>query len=252
MTLLRAAHVTKTFAGIRALDDVELEVDAGELVGLIGPNGAGKTTLFNCIYGSIRPDVGFVTFDGRDISRLPVYRRARLGFGRTFQRMELFAGLSVRDHLLVAERSRHGRGNLVKDLLTRGRVTADEDERTGRVLATLGLTADADRPIEALSLGRGRLVELGRALMLEPRLLFLDEPSSGLDRHETAEVADILVQVQREHGTAILLVEHDIAIVQRVTTRLYVLDYGKLIASGPTPEVMADPRVRAAYLGASA
>ncbi len=249
MSLLEASHVTKSFAGTRALDNVDVAVEAGEFVGLIGPNGAGKTTLFNCIYGVIKPDLGRILLDGQDISRAPVYRRARLGLGRTFQRIELFAGLSVRDHLLVAERAHSGRGGIVGDLLGRGRATAAERDKADRMLGLLGLDEDADRPIEAMSLGRGRLVELGRALMLEPRLLFLDEPSSGLDAHETAEMAEVLLAVQREHGTAILMVEHDIMTVQRLATRLYVLDYGTLIAAGPTAEVMADSRVRAAYLG---
>jgi branched-chain amino acid transport system ATP-binding protein len=252
MSLLEATHITKTFAGTRALEDVDVRVDAGELVGLIGPNGAGKTTLFNCIYGVLKPDRGTILLDGRDISHAPVYRRARLGLGRTFQRIELFAGMSVRDHLVIAERTRAGRGGLLSDLIGRGRTSAVEREKADHMLALLGLERDAERPIEALSLGRGRLVELGRALMLEPRLLFLDEPSSGLDGHETAEMADVLVEVQREKGTAILIVEHDIVTVQRLASRLYVLDYGTLIASGTTAEVMADSRVRAAYLGVGA
>jgi len=252
VSLLEANHITKTFAGINALNNVELHVEASEFVGLIGPNGAGKTTLFNCIYGVLRPDSGEVILDGRTISNLPVHRRARLGLGRTFQRMELFSGMSVRDHLIVAERSRSGRGGLVRDLLARGGATAQERSKADNILTLLDLDTDADRPIEAMSLGRGRLVELGRALMMEPRLLFLDEPSSGLDRSETAEMAEVLTAIQREQGTAILMVEHDIATVQRITSRLYVLDYGVLIASGTTAEVMADPRVRSAYLGVGA
>jgi branched-chain amino acid transport system ATP-binding protein len=252
MSLLVAEHITKSFAGINALNDVDLRVGAGEFVGLIGPNGAGKTTLFNCIYGVLKPDVGEISFDGREISGLPVHRRARLGLGRTFQRMELFSGMSVRDHLIVAARSRSGRGGLLRDLAFRGGATADERAKADHILRMLDLDSDADRPIEAMSLGRGRLVELGRALMMEPRLLFLDEPSSGLDRTETSEMADVLLAIQREEGTAILMVEHDIATVQRITSRLYVLDYGVLIASGTTAEVMADPRVRSAYLGVGA
>jgi branched-chain amino acid transport system ATP-binding protein len=252
VSLLEASDITKTFAGINALNHVDLRVDTGEFVGLIGPNGAGKTTLFNCIYGVLRPDAGEIRFDGRTIAGMPVHRRARLGMGRTFQRMELFSGMSVRDHLIVAERSRSGRGGLMRDLLFRGSATADERAKADHILGLLDLDTDAHRPIEAMSLGRGRLVELGRALMMEPRLLFLDEPSSGLDRNETVEMADVLTAVQREEGTAILMVEHDIATVQRITSRLYVLDYGVLIASGTTAEVMADPRVRSAYLGVGA
>jgi branched-chain amino acid transport system ATP-binding protein len=250
--LLEATHITKRFAGIRALSDVTMEVDTGEIVGLIGPNGAGKTTFFNCLTGMLRPDSGAVVFDGNEITHWSVHRRARAGFGRTFQRMELFAGMTVRDHVIVAERARSRRGNLAKDLLFQGRVSADERNRADETLALLGLDKHADRPVEALTLGQGRLVELARALMTEPKVLFLDEPSSGLDVHETIEVTDVLVAVQRERGTAIVLVEHDIETVQRITNRLFVLDYGMLIASGTTADVLADQRVREAYLGVGA
>ncbi|HZR12452.1 MAG TPA: ABC transporter ATP-binding protein [Acidimicrobiia bacterium] len=249
MSLLNATDVTKRFAGITALDRVTLRVEAAEAVGLIGPNGAGKTTFFNCLLGLLRPDGGRVEFDGRNITRLPVYKRSRLGFGRTFQRIELFSGLTVRDHLLVAERSRRGDGRLWKDVLNLGGPKDDEIARTDETLALLGLSDVADRPIEALSLGRGRLVEVGRALMTEPKLLLLDEPSSGLDRHETDELVNTLEAVQRERGTAILLVEHDVEMVQRFVTRLYVLDFGTLIAEGTTDEVLGDAAVRKAYLG---
>ena len=248
-SLLDACEVTKRFSGITALDSVTLDVAPGEAVGLIGPNGAGKTTFFNCLLGILRPDAGRVVFDRRDITRLPVYRRARLGFGRTFQRIELFGGMSVRDHLLVAERARRGNGGLVRDLLNLGRSNDDERERAQRTLDLLGLDDVADRPVESLSLGRGRLVEIGRALMTEPLLLLLDEPSSGLDQRETMDLVDTLKTVQQERGTAVLLVEHDVEMVQRFASRLYVLDFGTLIASGPTDEVMGDAAVRRAYLG---
>jgi branched-chain amino acid transport system ATP-binding protein len=250
--LLDARGISKRFSGISALNDVSMEVAAGEFVGLIGPNGAGKTTFFNCLYGFLRPDHGRVLFEDRDVTRSPTFRRARLGLARTFQRTELFAGMSVREHLLVAEQARTCGVTLWRDLLLKGRVTDDQRELADRMLALLGLADDAERPIESLSLGRTRLVELGRALMGQPRLLFLDEPSSGLDRTETEEMARVLLEAQREHGTAILLIEHDIDLVQNVTSRLYVLDYGKLIASGETGPVLADPEVRHAYLGVTA
>jgi len=249
VTLLDAASVTKRFSGLTALDAVTLTVSAGEIVGLIGPNGAGKTTLFNCLYGVIAPDGGRVTFAGHDISSLPVHRRARLGIGRTFQRIELFVGMTVSDHLLVAERARRGDGGLWRDLTNRSKPTDDECARAAATLDLLGLTDVAERPVESLSLGRGRLVELGRALMIEPQLLLLDEPSSGLDHRETDEMADVLDTVRAERGTAILLVEHDVAMVRKVTQRLYVLDFGHVIASGATAEVIADQNVRQAYLG---
>jgi branched-chain amino acid transport system ATP-binding protein len=249
MTLLEVRGISKRFAGIMALDDVSLTVESGEAVGLIGPNGAGKTTFFNCVLGTLNPDAGCVRLDGKDITRRPVYKRARLGLGRTFQRIELFGGMTVRDHLLVAGRSRLGTGRLWKDCLNRARPTADELGGAERTLGLLGLTDVADDPIESLSLGRTRLVELGRALMAEPRLLLLDEPSSGLDQHETRTLVRTLRDVQRERGTAMLLVEHDVEMVQEFTSRVFVLDFGRLIARGVTAEVMSDEAVRKAYLG---
>jgi ABC-type branched-subunit amino acid transport system ATPase component len=247
--LLDAIDVSKHFGGITALDSVSLSVGGGEAVGLVGPNGAGKTTLFNCLLGLLRPDAGRIRFDGRDLIGLPVYRRARLGLGRTFQRMELFSEMTVREHLLVAERARRGTGRLWKDLLNRGAPTAEEEVEAGAVLELVGLTAVADRAIESLTLGHGRLVELARALMTRPTLLLLDEPSSGLDQAESLALAGVLESVRHERGTAVLLVEHDLAMVERVVERLYVLDFGRLLASGDRDEVLADPAVRKAYLG---
>ena len=247
--LLDAVGITKSFSGIRALDDVTLRVDEGERVGLIGPNGAGKTTLFNCILGNLRPDAGSVSLNGVDLGSMPVYRRARMGMGRTFQRIELFGDTTVAEHLLIAGRVRRGDGALWKDLLGRGRPTPDEIRRCGEVLDLLGLTDLAEEPIEALSLGQGRLVEVGRALVTGPRLLLLDEPSSGLDRTETDALAATLAEIQREKGFAVLLVEHDVELVAAFTERTYVLNFGHLIADGPTGEMMANDRVRTAYLG---
>jgi branched-chain amino acid transport system ATP-binding protein len=249
MSLLEAVGVTKTFAGITALDKVDLDVKPGEIVGLIGPNGAGKTTFFNCLLGILKPDGGRVRFDGRDLTRVATHKRARLGIGRTFQRIELFAGMTPRDHFLVAERVRNGRGALWKDVLFLGRPNADENARVDTMLALLGLTTVADRPIESLSLGVGRLVEIGRALMTEPKLVLLDEPSSGLDRHETETLGIQLRSVQQEREFAILLVEHDVEFVRSLVERVFVLDFGTLIASGLTDEVFADSAVRKAYLG---
>lgn len=247
--LLEVKGVTKNFAGITALDDASLEVFAGERVGLIGPNGAGKTTLFNCMLGVISLNGGFVKFGGTDLAGLPIHKRVKLGIGRTFQRIELFTDSTVRDHLLIAERVRQGKGSFWRDVIGLGRPTKDEIAACDAMLELLGLGDLADQPIEALSLGKGRLVEVGRALMTRPRLLMLDEPSSGLDREETAALAATLRAVQSEQGFAILLVEHDVELVSNFTERCYVLEFGRMIASGTTAEVMGNPRVREAYLG---
>ncbi|HTL85149.1 MAG TPA: ABC transporter ATP-binding protein [Acidimicrobiia bacterium] len=247
--LLDARGVRKVFAGITALDGVSLEVDTNEIVGLIGPNGAGKTTFFNCLLGLSRPDGGSVLFEGRDLARVPTYKRARLGIARTFQRIELFVGLTPREHFIVAERARNRTGSFVKDLLFRSRPSSSERELADQMIELLGLRDVADRRVESLSLGVGRLVEIGRALMTQPKVVLLDEPSSGLDRGETEELAMTLRKVQQDTGVAILLVEHDVEMVRSLVSRVYVLDFGTLIASGTTADVFADDAVRRAYLG---
>lgn len=249
MTLLVAESITKQFGGIAALIDVDLYVEPGETVGLVGPNGAGKTTLFNCLLGVLRPERGRVWFRGRELSRTPVYDRARLGLGRTFQRLELFGGMSVRDHFLVAERARRKRGGLFTDLVGQGKPTVREEARAEAMAHLVGLGELQDAPVDSLSLGHARLVELGRALLTEPKLLMLDEPSSGLDRSESLAMAAVLDAVQQERGTAILLVEHDLELVSLTTTRLYVLEFGEMLATGPTAQVLAHPVVRRAYVG---
>jgi branched-chain amino acid transport system ATP-binding protein len=248
-TVLEVAGLRKRFAGVVALQDVDLAVEAGERVGLIGPNGAGKTTLFNCVLGVEPIERGRVVLDGRSLDGLAVHQRARLGVGRTFQRIELFGESTVREHLLIAERTRRGDGRLWKDLLGRGRPRPDEMARCDAVLELLGLGDLADEPIERLSLGKARLVEVGRALVTDPKVLLLDEPSSGLDRAETTALAATLREVQAEQGFAILLVEHDVELVAGFTERCYVLDFGQVIAEGATAEVLASDVVRHAYLG---
>jgi branched-chain amino acid transport system ATP-binding protein len=249
--LLDVHGVTKRFRGIVALNAVDLRVGPGEFAAVIGPNGAGKSTLFNCLTGVLQPDEGSVRFAGEDLLRRSASARARMGIARTFQRVELFGGMSVRDHLIVAERARQRRGTFVSDLLRSSRPSPEELDRCDEVLGLLGIAPLADDPAESLPLGRARLVELARALVSEPRLLFLDEPSSGLDRHETDEVAAVLRQVCDQRGVAVVLIEHDVAMVAELAESIWVLDYGQLIAHGPTAQVFADERVRSAYLGAT-
>ena len=247
--MLEVHDVRKSFGGVAAVDGVSLTVGYGEAVGLVGPNGAGKTTLFNCICGQTTPDAGTISFAGTELGRMPTYRRARLGIGRTYQRVEVFPELSVRDHLIVAERARNNTGRLWRDLLNLSAPRPDELRRVDEVLDLVGLTERADTPVAALGLGSCRVVELARALVGEPRILMADEPSSGLDVHETRELADILRAAQSRLGMAILLVEHDLAMVGRVADRIVVMDLGRVIAEGPFERVMEDDRVRHAYLG---
>ncbi len=249
MALLEAHDISKSFGGLVVLSHVSLVVDSGEAVGIVGPNGAGKTTLFNCLLGILRPEEGTVTFSGLRIDRMPTFRRSRLGIGRTFQRMELFTGMTPREHLLVTLRVRSGTGRLWKDLVGLGRPHAGELRTVDQLLESVGLREVADVPVEALSLGMGRLVELARGLVADPRLLMLDEPSSGLDESEKRTLVSVINRVRSERGTAVVLVEHDLEMVAAVVHRLVVLDHGRLIADGPIREVLAEAGVRRAYLG---
>jgi branched-chain amino acid transport system ATP-binding protein len=241
--LLVTEAVTVEFGGNRALSDVELDARAGEITGLIGPNGAGKTTLFNVITGLQSPTTGRIRFDGRDVSRLDTHKRARRGIARTFQRLELFTDLSVRDNLRVAGEIRNtwggfGRGKRI-----------DVAREAERVLDLIGLTDRADADVSTVPTGTARVVELGRALMIKPRLLLLDEPASGQSDDETKVFEALLRRLAREDGLTILLVEHDMALVMDVCDRIHVLDFGEVIAVGTPAEVRSDLRVREAYLG---
>jgi len=250
--LLLVRGVSQVFGGIKAVDDVTFALEPGECLGLVGPNGAGKTTLFNCICGQLRPHSGTIEFAGVELGKMPTYQRARLGIGRTYQRIEVFPDMTVRQHLIVAERSRRGDGRLWRDLLNLSSPTAEELRKVNEVLELVGIAEMAGTPVSALGLGLCRLVELARALVGEPKLLMADEPSSGLDVHETHGLAKVLRTLQRERGMAVLLVEHDLGMVGEVVDRVIVMDLGRVIAEGTFEEVMADPEVRHAYLGRSA
>jgi len=242
--LLATEQVTVEFGGNRALSGVDLEARAGEVTGLIGPNGAGKTTLFNVVTGLLSPTSGRVRFDGRDVSRLDTHKRARLGIARTFQRLELFTDLSVRDNLRVAGEIRNtwvGFG--------RGHRRINVARETERVLDLIGLADIADSDVSTIPTGTARVVELGRALMIQPRVLLLDEPASGQSDEETKAFEALLRRLVRDDGLSILLVEHDMALVMEVCDRIHVLDFGEVIAVGTPDEVRTDPRVRDAYLG---
>jgi branched-chain amino acid transport system ATP-binding protein len=244
--LLEVRKVVVQFGGVRALDEVDLTVEPGTITGLIGPNGAGKTTLFNAITGVVAPRSGTVSFDGTDITNWPSHRLGRAGLSRTFQRLELFSGLTVHDNLLAAWEAAVPGAVL-------GRNRAEGRALVADVIDRLGLAPLAPRLAGQLSTGQGRLVELARALCTRPRLMLLDEPSSGLDPGETAQFRDVLMDVVgRQTGEpAILLVEHDVGLVMDICDAITVLDFGQRIAAGTPAEVRADPAVIAAYLGDS-
>ncbi|MFD1814560.1 ABC transporter ATP-binding protein [Rhodococcus gannanensis] len=235
-SLLEVDDIAVVFGGNRALDGVTLTAEAGRVTGLIGPNGAGKSTLFDVVSGLRRPVTGKVVLGGRDVTRAGPARRARHGLARTFQRLELFGRLSVRDNLLVA-------AELGPDRRHAHRVVAEIVER-------LGLEAVADVSADSVSTGTARLVEVARALAVRPTLLLLDEPAAGQDAAETERFAALLRSLA-DDGTAVLLVEHDMELVMNVCDTVHVLDLGRVISVGTPAEVRRDEAVLAAYLGQS-
>ena len=234
MPALTTDQVTVAYRGLLALSEVSLELEQGKITGLIGPNGAGKSTMIGVLSGLVRPRSGHVMLGGRNITRLPPHRRARLGMARTFQRLELFGRLSVRENLLVAAELGPERGRAE-------RAVTD-------LLARLDLAEIADRPADELSTGTGRLVEVGRALAVKPRFLLLDEPAAGQDAEETSRFAALL-RALADEGTTVVLVEHDMSLVMGVCDQVHVLDLGKIISSGPPALIRRDQTVLAAYLG---
>ena len=235
MTMLDVTAVSRSFSGLQALSDVSFSVEPGEIVGLIGPNGAGKTTLFNVIAGRLTPDTGTVRFEDRDITGWPPHRIARAGIGRTFQLMRPFASMSVLDNVAVAALSRD-----------RDRRVAEERSRT--IIGRVGLDHVADRPSGSLPTAGRKRLELARALALDPRLVLLDEVLAGLTPSERQPVLELLLTL-RDEGLTLLLVEHVMAAVMKLSDRVLVLHHGKLLASGSPQEVTSDPAVIEAYLG---
>ena len=243
------------FGGLVAVDGVSLEAPTGRITALIGPNGAGKTTTFNVCSGFLRPDQGTVTFEGVDVTRVSAARRARLGLGRTFQRLELWRTLSVRRNVELAAESLHIGDNPLSQLGLAGRsrrILRQAGEQADELLDLVGLTEVAGRPAGLLSTGQGRLLELARALARRPRLLLLDEPSSGLDVAETEAFGRLLQEVVADRGLGVLLVEHDMDLVLGISQWIYVLDFGRPLMAGAPEAVMASDIVRQAYLGSLA
>jgi branched-chain amino acid transport system ATP-binding protein len=238
MASLEVADITVRFGGNVALDMVSLTAEPGGVTGLIGPNGAGKTTLFNVITGLLSPNSGVVRLDGRDVTRMSPTKRARKGLARTFQRLELFSLLTVRENIRVAADIRRAWSH----------DKSDAAAVTEEIIERIGLQEIAEERVDALPTGQCRLVELGRSLATRPEFLLLDEPASGQDETETEQFAEILTALAAE-GMVVVLVEHDVQLVMKVCRMVHVLDFGQVIAVGTPAEIQQNEAVLAAYLG---
>jgi branched-chain amino acid transport system ATP-binding protein len=248
---LEARGVTVRFGGVVALSDVAISVPGNTITGLLGPNGAGKSTLLGVLSGTIGGS-GTITLDGLDVTRMPADARARAGLARTFQHPEVFAELTVREQVALAYRVRHEADRLRSDLLLgrgRGSASVEEERTVGEILELLGLDVVADRLASGLPLGTARLVEIARGIVMTPRVLLLDEPSSGLSTHETQQLSRALERVVAQYELSVVLVEHDVDMVLSLSKLVYVLDFGAILASGTPAEIRANEEVRRAYLG---
>ena len=245
MTLLEGQSLGIAFGGVHAVRDVSLQVQRGELVGLIGPNGAGKTTLLRLLTGVLRPDAGRVLFEGSDITRMPIHRRARLGLALTHQIVRPFRDMTLAENVTIAARS-------LSPWVAFTKLDVEEErQKASSLLAKLGIADAADKPARSVPLGYLKRMQVARALALEPRLLLLDEPLAGLNYAEAARLADLIVELNSD-GITIVLVEHNLGEVTRIARRLLVLHNGAILAGGDPRSVMARADVRDAYLGAEA
>jgi ABC-type branched-chain amino acid transport systems, ATPase component len=248
--LLQLHGLTVRFGGLTAIDNLDLHIAAGEIFALVGPNGAGKTTVLNCISGFIKPVAGSIHFAGQDLLSLPAYTRAALGLGRTFQQLQLFSSMSVLDNLLIAQHTRLHAG-MFSGLLPFGRSKREDAQARAHALATLellGLAEYASRIAGALPFSTQKLIGVARALVLHPRLVLLDEPAAGVPPQDVDELASRLRLWRDELSTTLLLIEHNMHMVQAVADRVCVLDYGSKLAEGKPAAVLSNAAVLEAYL----
>ena len=254
MARLAIENVSVEFGGVHALRSVSFAVETGAIVGLIGPNGAGKSTLLNCISGITRPTTGRTLLDGTVLSALPAARVARKGIGRVFQHPELAPDLTARENLLIACHNTMTYGLLGEFLMLPGarRQENAAENRVSSLLVRLGLSAIGGRRVRDLPYGHCKLIDLGRALLMEIRFLLIDEPIAGLNDEEIAKLGDLILALRRELRLGVIIVEHNMAFVSRLCDRLVALDLGEAIAEGSPAEVLGHPKVQAAYLGEAA
>jgi ABC-type branched-subunit amino acid transport system ATPase component len=248
---LEANNLEMRFGGIVALSDVSIQVMPGQIVGVIGPNGAGKTTLFALLCGLLKPTQGSIFLDGIDITRKSPQFRARRGLARTFQRPEVFASLTARQHIQLAYRSKHMPRRLWTDLIPGLSKGADmsEESRVRELCEELGISDAIDQRVGTLPLGTTRRVEVARALACDPSVLLLDEPTSGMDSAESSRLTQVLSKVHRDSEMAILIIEHDVEIVTGISDLIYVLDFGQVIATDTPARIRENKEVQAAYIG---
>ncbi len=254
MALLDVKNLTKHFGGLTAVGDVTLELNEGELVGLIGPNGAGKTTLFNLLTGVYEPSEGTVTLDGHLLNGKAPYKIASLGLGRTFQNIRLFKDLTVLENVLIAFGNHHKPHAWASFFRLPVFYKTEEDLKNKALdlLKIFDLDKEAETLAKNLAYGQQRRLEIVRALATEPKILFLDEPAAGMNPQETAELTALIRRIKNEFNITIMLIEHDMSLVMEVTERIYVLEYGRLIAHGTPDEIKTNERVIEAYLGGEA